>query len=178
MEPRVAGQLRMERGDEEAPLAREHRMAVELGEHLDPRADLLDPRRPDEDRRAAARPRPASSRSVSNDATWRPKALRRTAMSTSPRWSRSSTIIPAQVPKTGPVEAADRLVEPVEPHQPRERGRLAARDDEPVEARRAARACAPRPPRRRAARSIAACSRKFPCTARTPIAERLHRRQW
>ena len=54
-------------------------------------------------------------------------------MSTSPRWSRSSTIIPAHVPKTGAVEAADRLVEPVEAHQPREGRRLAARDHEPVE---------------------------------------------
>ena len=54
-------------------------------------------------------------------------------MSTRPRWSRSSTIIPAQVPKIGPLEAAQRLVEPVEAHQPRDRGRLAARDDEPVE---------------------------------------------
>src|ERR1700749_3735338 len=32
VEPRVVGQLRMERGDEEAPLPREHRMAVELRE--------------------------------------------------------------------------------------------------------------------------------------------------
>src|SRR3954469_10350901 len=49
VEPRVAGQLRMERGDEEPPLAREHRMAVHLGEHLDVRPRLFDPRRADED---------------------------------------------------------------------------------------------------------------------------------
>src|ERR1700744_2646301 len=48
MEPRVVGQLRMERGDEEPPLAREHRAAVDLCEHLDMRPDLFHPRRADE----------------------------------------------------------------------------------------------------------------------------------
>jgi hypothetical protein len=33
----------------------------------------------------------------------------------------------------GAAEALHRLVEPVEPHQASDRGRLAARDDEPVE---------------------------------------------
>src|ERR671936_485523 len=50
VQPRVVGQLRVERSDEEAPLARKHRAAVDLGEHLDVRADVLDPRRPNEDR--------------------------------------------------------------------------------------------------------------------------------
>src|SRR3954454_24066433 len=36
VQPRIPCQLRMERGDEEAPLAREHRSTVDLGEHLDP----------------------------------------------------------------------------------------------------------------------------------------------
>src|SRR4051812_34595582 len=49
VEPRVVRQLRMERRDEVATLAREHRVPVDLGEHLDARADLLHPRRPDED---------------------------------------------------------------------------------------------------------------------------------
>ena len=134
VEPRVVGQLRMERGDEEAPLAREHRMAVDLGQHLDVRADLLDPRRADEDgaqRLALARERRGRSR------TTRPAARTRSgarATSTRPRWSRSSTIIPAQVPKTGPAKRAHRLVEAVEAHQARERRRLAARDHEAVEA--------------------------------------------
>src|SRR6478735_714345 len=34
VQPRVVGQLRMERGDEEPSLAREHRAAADLGEHL------------------------------------------------------------------------------------------------------------------------------------------------
>src|ERR1700757_4710799 len=50
VEPRVVGELRMERGDEEPALAGEHGMAVDLGEHLDSGPRLLDPRRPDEDR--------------------------------------------------------------------------------------------------------------------------------
>ena len=48
MEPRVVGELRVERGDEEPPLAREHRVPVVLGQHLDAGADLVDPRRADE----------------------------------------------------------------------------------------------------------------------------------
>src|SRR6266849_8438372 len=50
VDARVVGQLRMERGDEDPALAREHRMAGDLSEHLDSRPGLLDPRRPDEDR--------------------------------------------------------------------------------------------------------------------------------
>ena len=42
--------------------------------------------------------------------------------------------MPAQVPRIGPSKRADRLLEPVEPHQAHERRRLAAGDDEPVEA--------------------------------------------
>src|SRR5437588_11972828 len=49
VDARVVRQLRMERGDEDVALAREHRVAVYLGEHLDTRSDLLDPRRADED---------------------------------------------------------------------------------------------------------------------------------
>src|SRR6185312_2856550 len=49
VEPRVVRQLGVERRDEEAPVAREHRTPVHLGEHLDVGADLLDPRCADED---------------------------------------------------------------------------------------------------------------------------------
>src|SRR2546430_9858332 len=45
----VVGQLRVEGGDEEPSLARQHRMAVDLREHVDVGSRLLDPRRPDED---------------------------------------------------------------------------------------------------------------------------------
>src|SRR5579872_5935877 len=48
VEPGIVGQLRVEGGDEDAALPRQHRMAVDLRQHLDVRADLVDPRRPDE----------------------------------------------------------------------------------------------------------------------------------
>src|SRR6266849_6817778 len=43
VQPRVVGQLRMERRDEEAPLPREHRVTVHLGEHLHVGPGVLDP---------------------------------------------------------------------------------------------------------------------------------------
>src|SRR4029078_12980248 len=45
---RVVRQLRVERRDEEAAVAEQHRLAVELGEHLDARPGLGDARRADE----------------------------------------------------------------------------------------------------------------------------------
>src|SRR5579862_4854233 len=50
VQSRVVCELRMERGDEESSLPREDGMAVDLCEHLDLRADVLDPGRTDEDR--------------------------------------------------------------------------------------------------------------------------------
>src|SRR5579862_6146443 len=46
---RVLGQLRVEGGDEEPAFARQHRMAVDLGQHLDVRPRVFEPRRADED---------------------------------------------------------------------------------------------------------------------------------
>src|SRR5215216_5965988 len=46
---RVARQLGMERRDEEPPLAQKHRLAVQLREHLDARPDGAHAWRPDED---------------------------------------------------------------------------------------------------------------------------------
>src|SRR4051794_38527401 len=48
--PRVVRQLRMERGEEDAALANEHRMPLPLCQHLDVGAELLDPGCADEDR--------------------------------------------------------------------------------------------------------------------------------
>src|SRR2546427_7816425 len=50
VQARVVGQLRVERGDEEATLARKDRVPVDRGEDLDVRPDIRDPRRADEDR--------------------------------------------------------------------------------------------------------------------------------
>src|ERR1043165_4217676 len=44
----VVGQLRVERRDEDPSLSPEHRMTVDLRQHLDVRPRLLDPRRADE----------------------------------------------------------------------------------------------------------------------------------
>src|SRR2546423_10585628 len=49
VQARVVGQLRMERGDEKSALTRQHRMSVDLGEHLDVGPDVLDPRCSDAD---------------------------------------------------------------------------------------------------------------------------------
>ena len=84
VQARVIGQLGMKGGKQEPPLAREHRPAVDLGENLDAGTNFLDPRRANEDS-AHGSSSPTTSRSVSNDATCRPNAFRRTATSTSPR---------------------------------------------------------------------------------------------
>src|SRR4051812_21791125 len=49
MHARVLGELGMERGDDEAPVADEHRLTVELGQHLDAVADVAHARGADED---------------------------------------------------------------------------------------------------------------------------------
>ena len=67
---------------------------------------------------------------------WRPNALRTHSVSMQPRCSRSSMIIPAQVPSTGlPLrhERAQRVAEPFALDAERHRRRLAARHHQPVE---------------------------------------------
>ena len=100
----------------------------------------------------------------------------RRSMSTSPRWSRSRTIIPAHVPKIGPLERR------AAPRRAR-RGASAASiavDSPPgmtspsspssCSGSRTSTGSAP------SRRSTAACSRKLPCTARTPISQLVHAR--
>src|SRR5437763_15004450 len=50
VDARVVGQLGVEGGNEEPSLARQHRMAVDLRQHLDVGPRVLQPRRADEDR--------------------------------------------------------------------------------------------------------------------------------
>src|SRR5436853_7447839 len=64
MHPRVVGQLGVERRDEEAPLPEQHRLAVELGQHLDLGAEVAHARRADED--AAEGPRPGATGQAGN----------------------------------------------------------------------------------------------------------------
>ncbi len=99
-------ELGVERDGQQAALAHGDRVAVDLGEHLDRRAAVLDP---GARMKTACTARPSSSRSVSKECVWRPNALRRQVMSIRPRWARSSMIIPAHVPSTGrPLRANSR----------------------------------------------------------------------
>src|ERR1700751_683268 len=129
---RVVGQLRMERCHEEATLARQDRMAVELREHLDLRRRLFEPGRADED--SAERLLALSDVDVSLEAVHLP------AEGVAPRAPVAETEMvaiehdhPGARPEDRPAELPYRLVEAVQPHQPADRRRLAAGDDQPVE---------------------------------------------
>ena len=134
VDARVVGQLRVERGDEDPPVAREHRMAVDLGENLDVGPRVFDPRRADEDGAhrlvavaeveigfervhlaAEGVPRGTECRRA-RDARGRARSCRRRCRRSAPRRQAG-------------------LVEAVEAHEPRDRGRLAPGQDQAVEAR-------------------------------------------
>ncbi len=132
MHARVVGELRMEGGDEEPPVARQHRMAVELGEHVDARPRLLEPRRADEDG--------AQRLGALADVEVRLEAPHLAAEGVPPRGVVAEAEMvaieddhPGARPEDRAAERADGFVEVVEPHQPSDRGRLPAGDDEPVE---------------------------------------------
>ena len=132
MHARVAGQLRMERGDEDPALAREDRAAVVLGQHLDVVTGLLDPGRADED--AAQRLGVALQLEVGLEA----RDLAAVGVAPHDDVQQPEVLAvehdhPGAGAEDGPLEPAQRLVDPVEAHQPRDRGRLAPRDHEPVE---------------------------------------------
>src|SRR5207249_6418092 len=55
VQPRVVGQLRMEGGDEEASLPREHGVTIDLRKHLHVGPEPFDPRRANEHRAQRAR---------------------------------------------------------------------------------------------------------------------------
>ena len=111
----VPGQLRVERGGQQRALpdgddpTRGRPAARRVASTSTSGPDLLDPRRPDEDR--VHRPpveRRRTSRSASNESTWRPKALRRTVMSRPPSVSWSGRAVEDPVgqqdhPGAGPV---------------------------------------------------------------------------
>ena len=137
MDAGLARDLRVEGDHEHVVLARGDRMAVDLGQDLDRVAVLGQPRRADE--HGAHRPPsiPGMSRSSSKERIWRPNALRSHSVSMQPRCSRSSMIIPAQVPSTGlPVatNARSGSARPFALDAERHRRRLAARHHQPVEA--------------------------------------------
>src|SRR4051794_24060976 len=128
----VVGQLRMERGNEQPPLAREHRVTVDLGQHLDVRADVLEPWSADEHRTQ----RLVAVADVEIRLEARDLAPERVAPHAEVA-EREVVAVEDNHPGARPEdrlrEIPERLVEPVEPHQPHERRGLAAGDDEPVE---------------------------------------------
>ena len=69
---------------------------------------------------------------------------------------------PGARPQDGPLEPAQRLVQPVEPHQTHERGRFATRHDRARPAPPAPRACGSRLRRRRAGAASARARESFP----------------
>src|SRR3712207_25493 len=129
---RVVRQLGVERGDEEAAVPEEHGIAVELGEHLDARTRVGDPRRADE-----------------NSAEWLGAVRELHVRLEAPdlpavRVSLDGEVDEAEVvtveqdhpgarPEDGRGEAANRLLEPVEPGEPADRRRLPAGEDKAVQ---------------------------------------------
>src|SRR5437763_1974257 len=132
VDSRIFGQLRMERGDEEAALAEQDRLAVVFGEDLDVGARLAQARRADED-------------AVERSLVSRKLEIRLEARDLPP--VRVSLDVDVDEPQMVPVEhdhsgacaehgrreLTQRIVEPVEPHQSHERRRLPSRNDDPVE---------------------------------------------
>ena len=122
----------MERRDEEPPVAREHRMAVEFGEHVDPGSDLLDPRRPDEH---GAQP---LGQAVDVEIRLERRRLAAERVPAHADIHEAEMVAvehdhPRARAEHRPIELRDRRVEAVDPHQVHECGRFAARDHEPVE---------------------------------------------
>jgi hypothetical protein len=107
-------------------------VAVDLGEHLDPRPRILEPRRPDEDG--------AQRFFAVSDVEVRFEAPHLATERIAPRPVVADAEMVAVEDDHARAGAEDRaaepahsLVEAVEPHQARDCGRLAAGDDQPVE---------------------------------------------
>src|SRR5438445_10285218 len=129
---RIFRQLGVERRDEEATLPQEDRLTLVLCQDLDVRPCLAHARRTDED--AAKRLVIPSEPEIRLEARHLAavgvpvdfEVDHAEMLAVEDDHARART-------EHGPGERAQRLVEPVQAHQPHERGRLAARNDEPVE---------------------------------------------
>ena len=118
-------------------LARGDGVAVDLGEHLDGVAVLVDPGGADEDGAHGLAAIPGDLEVGLEGADLAAERVALGGVVRQPRCSRSSMIIPAQVPSTGvPArdELAQRLGEALALDAERHRRRLAAGDHQPVEA--------------------------------------------
>src|SRR3954451_15448720 len=138
---RVPGQLGVERGDKDTSVACEHAVAFVLRQHLDPGPDLLDPGRADEDAADGSvlarhvqvcleAAHLAAERIAADDdvgqAEQRLARLRVDGVA-------GDEDHPGARPEDRLRGRAESLVEAVELHEPADGGRLAARDDEPVQ---------------------------------------------
>ena len=132
MHPRIFRQLRVERCHEDPPVANEHRLALVLGKHLDVLTGHPHPRRPDED--SAERPLVPCELEVGLEGGH----LAAVGIPVDLHVGKTEVVaIEDDHPGAGTqdrrLERPDRLVEPVQLHQPHERRGLPARDDQPVE---------------------------------------------
>src|SRR5262245_20328993 len=131
---RVVRELGVEGSDQEPALPEEHGLAVELCQHLDAVARAGHAGRPDE--------HASEGRVIPRQVEVGLEAEHLAAVAV----ARDLEVDEAEVvaveddqsragAEHGLLEAPNRILEPVEPHQAHERRRLAARDDEPVKAR-------------------------------------------
>src|SRR5262245_16961156 len=120
----VVGQLRVERRHQDAALAQQHRLALELGEHIDAGAHLRDTWGPDED--APQGPFVSVEVEVGLEA----RHLAAVGVAGDLEVEHAEVVAVEQDhPRAGaeqrPRELANRVLEPVEPHEAHDRGRLA-----------------------------------------------------
>jgi len=132
VDPGIVRQLGVERGDEDPPVAQEHRLAAELGQNLHVGSDVAHAGRADEDSpertllpvelevRLEARDLPAVRVPVDLEVG-------------QPEVRSVEQDHPCAGTEDRRPEGADRLVEPVEGREAQDRRRLAARDHEPGE---------------------------------------------
>ena len=163
VQARLAGELRMERRDQQVPLLQHDRARRRARRGPRPRRPRVDPRRADE-HAAHGWPMPATSTSASNESTCRPYALRCTPMSISAK-QRLAALDPLghhdhagarpedRHARRGAL--ADRLDQVVGARELADRRGLAAGDRQAVDVGQLARACGPRPASAPAASSIA-----------------------
>src|ERR1044072_2989304 len=121
--------------------------------------------------RGGSSPIPSTARSASKLCSWRPKALRRAVASIRPRCSTSQTIIPAQVPKTGPPDSWKARIGPPSPADSIPLTIVVLSPPGITRPSRPSRSSGVRTSHASApsSRSIAACASKPPWIARTPI---------
>ena len=130
----VVGQLRMEGGHDRPALTQQHRLAVELREHLDTGTRVEHARRADED--PVQRLVLAGELEIGLEARDLPAVGVPAHLEVEqPEVAPVEQDHPGAGAENGPLEAPDRVLEPVETHEPGDCGRLTAGDDQPVEIR-------------------------------------------